>query len=245
MALPIKPMEEIFSSRRTLLKWGLVSLGAMAATTIPQALNAQPSNSVKTLNFNADDFGILNFALMLEELETTFYAAAVNSGKLRDRNEVDYMKSLVSNESAHAAFLRQVLGRNVIYQRGDLSFNQAGLAAILTDRSRILNTVVALEDAGIHAYNGAGTKLTNPTFLLAAGSIVSVEARHVAGIRSLLQRPTTELDSERAVSDTELVPEINPLKGRAYDELYTTGQMLEIVRSLNLLNNPITGSLFA
>ncbi len=245
MALPIKQMEKILSSRRTLLKWGLIGIGAMAGTAIPKALNAQPSNSLKTLNFNDNDFGILNFALLLEELESAFYAAVVKSGRIGDRNELEYMRALGSHEAAHVAFLRNVLGRNAIFQTQDLSFNNTGLAAILADRSQILNTAVALEDVGVHAYNGAGTKLTNPTFLLAAGSIVGVEARHAAGVRALLKRPTTEPDSDRAVSDTELVSEINPFKGRAYDELYTPRQIVEIVSSLNILNNPITGSLVA
>ncbi|PZO40945.1 MAG: hypothetical protein DCF17_11440 [Shackletoniella antarctica] len=34
--------------------------------------------------FNADDVGILNFALLLEELEAGFYAAVVSSNKITD-----------------------------------------------------------------------------------------------------------------------------------------------------------------
>ena len=37
------------------------------------------------------------------------------------------------------------------------------------------------------AYNGAGKLLTNPDYLVLAGKIVSVEARHAAAIRDLLQ----------------------------------------------------------
>jgi hypothetical protein len=87
--------------------------------------------------------------------------------------------------------------------------------------------------------------LLNPTFILAAGSIVSVEARHAAGIRALLQRPATEPDSDRAVGNAQLVPELNPFTGRAYDELYTPKQIIQIVGSLNLIRNPINGALVA
>lgn len=233
------------ASRRTLLKWGLCGLGVAALTTLPQKLTAQTNSQPKTLTFNANDIGILNFALLLEELEAAFYAAVPRSGKITSRRELDYLTALGKHENTHVKFLRQVLGSDVLFQTKDLVFNQAGLSAVLRSRSTILNTAVALEDTGVHAYNGAGTSIKNPTYLLAAGSIVSVEARHAAGARALLERPVTEPDSDRAVSDDELVSALNPFKGKAYDELYTPNQIVAIVGSLNILNNPINGKLVA
>lgn len=246
MTSPVQPLEKIsFGSRRKLLKLGLCGLGALALTTVPQVVTAQTRNGSKTLTFAADDIGILNFALLLEELEAAFYAAVVKSGKIRNPKELDYLRALGRHEAAHVVFLRQVLGNQVTFQTKDISFNRRGLSAVLRDRATILNTAVSLEDTGVHAYNGAGPKLTNPTYILAAGSIVSVEGRHAAGVRALLGRPVTEPDSDRAVSDAQLVDELNPFKGRAYDELYTPKQIIEIVASLNLINNPITGALVA
>ena len=233
------------TSRRDLLKWGLVSLGTLALTTIPTVVTAQPRSKIKALTFDANDFGILNFALLLEELESAFYAGVVKSRKISNSKEREYMRALGDQEATHVKFLREVLGKDILFKTSDLSFNSSGLAAIMTDRNTILNTAVTLEDVGVHAYNGAGTSLKNPTYLLAAGSIVSVEARHTAGVRSLLGRSTTELDSERSVSDADLVASLNPVKGRAYDELYTPKQIVEIVGSLKILNNPINGALVA
>jgi hypothetical protein len=51
----------------------------------------------------------------------------------------------------------------------------------------VLNAAKTFEDLGVSAYNGAGYLLQNTTFLLLAGKIVSVEARHAAAIRELLQ----------------------------------------------------------
>jgi len=232
------------ASRRTLLKWGLCGLGGVALTTLPKRLMAQTTGA-KALTFSADDIGIVNFALLLEELEAAFYAAVLKSGKITDAKEQDYIKALGTHEVTHVAVLRQALGGQAIFQTKDLSFNPSGLNALLKDRDTILNTAVSLEDVGVHAYNGAGPSLTNPAFLLAAGSIVSVEARHAAGVRALLQRPTTEPASDRPVPDAELVTDLNPFKDRAYDELYSPKQVVAIVGSLNLLNNPITGALVA
>lgn len=233
------------TSRRSLLKWGLCGLGAVALTTLPKRLTAQTEDGIKTLTFNADDIGILNFALLLEELEAAFYLLVIKSGTITDPRELDYMRALGAHEAEHVKFLRSVLGEDTTFATKDLSFNRAGLDALLSDRDTILNAAVALEDTGVHAYNGAGTSLTNPIYLLAAGSIVSVEARHAAGVRGLLRRPATEPDSDRTVSDAELVPELNPFKGRAYDELYTPNQIVAIVGSLNIINNPINGALVA
>lgn len=239
------PRKASSASRRQLLKWGLYGLGAAALTALPKVVTAQTTGSVRTLTFNADDIGILNFALLLEELEAAFYAAVVRSGKITDPEELEYVRTLGVHEATHVTFLRQVLAENVIFQTRDISFNPSGLAAVLSNRDTILNTAVALEDTGVHAYNGAGPSLTNPTYILAAGSIVSVEARHAAGVRVLLGRPVTEPDSDRAVSHAELVAELNPFMGRAYDELYTPKQIVQIVGSLNLINNPINGALVA
>jgi len=233
------------ASRRTLLQWGLGGLGIAVVAGLPKRLTAQMSSGVKALTFNADDIGILNFALLLEELEAAFYLLVLKSGKITDPKELDYMKALGSHEAEHVRFLRSVLAENAIFATKDLSFNRGGLDALMSDRDTILKTAVSLEDTGVHAYNGAGPNLKNPTYILAAGSIVSVEARHAAGARALLQRPATEPDSERTVPDAELVPELNPLKGKPYDELYTPKQIVEIVSSLNVINNPINGTLVA
>ncbi len=230
-------------SRRSLMKWGLVGLGAAILTGVPQALMAQ--GSMKMLTFNANDIGILNFALLLEELEAAFYPAVIASGKIIDNKELDYLQALGRHEAEHVKFLRDVLGNNAMFQTRDLSLNQRGLEMLVSDRTKILNTAIVLEDLGVHAYNGAGPSLTNPTYLLAAGSIVSVEARHAAGVRSLLGRPSTEPDSERLVQNADLQASLNPFKGRAYDELYTPKQIISAVSSLNILNNPINGSLVA
>lgn len=241
----MKSRKKSSTSRRSLIKWGIFGLGGIALTAMPGVLNAQPNSRGKTLTFNADDVGILNFALLLEELEAAFYAAVVSSNKVTNSKELEYMQFLGAQEAAHVTFLRSVLANQVMFDTQDLSFNQSGLNNLLSSRDTILNTAVALEDVGVHAYNGAGPSITNPTFLLAAGSIVSVEARHAAGVRSLLGKPATEPDSDRLVTDANLNANLNPFRGRAYDELYTPKQIVAIVGSLNILNNSINGNLVA
>ena len=52
----------------------------------------------------------------------------------------------------------------------------------------MLGTADVFENLGVAAYNGAGQLIKNVDYLAAAGSIVSVEARHAAAIRDLLAR---------------------------------------------------------
>ncbi|MBP5977702.1 ferritin-like domain-containing protein, partial [Brasilonema sp. CT11] len=95
-------MKKLSTSRRNLLKWGLFSFGTAALTTLPSRINAlQPNQFVKTLTFNADDTGILNFALLLEELEAAFYVLALESGKITDPQEYDYLKAIGTHEATH------------------------------------------------------------------------------------------------------------------------------------------------
>lgn len=245
MTFPIPSLEKGFSSRRSLLKWGLVAAGSAVLATVPSTAIARSYRSLKPLTFSADDIGILNFALLLEELEATFYDVVLKSGKITDPKEYDYLKAIGKHEATHVKFLRKVLGQNVKFKSRDLSYSTSGLRAVLKDRDTILNTAVMLEDTGVHAYNGAGPSLKDPTYILAAGSIVSVEARHSAGVRGLLARPVTQTTSEDSVAKENLVPALNPFYGRAYDELYTPKQVIAIVASLNILENPINGALVA
>ena len=245
MNLPIPPFGQKSFSRRGALKWGLLGLGGVALATLPKTALARSFSPLKPLTFTADDIGILNFALLLEEVEATFYVLALQSGKITDRSEYEYLRAIGRHEATHVTFLRKVLGRKAAFNSRDLIYSRSGFSPLLKSRDAILNAAVMLEDTGVHAYNGAGPSLKDPTYILAAGSIVSVEARHSAGVRGLLGRPATQVPSEDSVPKEKLIPELNPFNGRAYDELYTPKQIIAIVGSLKILNNPINGALVA
>jgi hypothetical protein len=55
-----------------------------------------------------------------------------------------------------------------------------------SDRNSVLGAAQLLEDTGVTAYNGAGHLIENPDYLVQAGKIVSVEARHASSIRKLI-----------------------------------------------------------
>jgi len=52
-----------------------------------------------------------------------------------------------------------------------------------SDGASVLAAAKTFEDLGVAAYNGAGVRLKTDAYLVAAGQIVSVEARHAAWVR--------------------------------------------------------------
>lgn len=134
------------------------------------------------VDLGSSDTGILNYAYALEQLEAAFYikvAESFYSGITPQETEI--LTDLREHEIAHRDFLKAALGSSAI---PDLEVDFSTID--FTDRSSVLNTAKTFEDLGVAAYNGAGKLIADPVNLLLAGKIVSVEARHAAAIRDLL-----------------------------------------------------------
>ena len=54
------------------------------------------------------------------------------------------------------------------------------------DRNSVLAAAKAFEDLGVAAYNGAAIRIKDAKYLVVAGQIVSVEARHAAAVRDMI-----------------------------------------------------------
>jgi len=118
----------------------------------------------------------------LEQLEAAFYTQVINtqySGISSD--EVALLTDIRDHEVAHREFFKAALGSAAIPA---LTVNFSAID--FTSRASVLATAKTFEDLGVSAYNGAGRLITSPDYLLIAGKIVSVEARHAAYIRDLL-----------------------------------------------------------
>jgi rubrerythrin len=135
-----------------------------------------------TVNLGSGDIGILNYAYALEQLEAAFYtkvAASFYSGAT-DKEKM-YLMKIRNHEIAHREFLKNALGKKAI---GPLLLDFSSVD--FNSRQSVLATAKAFEDLGVSAYNGAGELIEDPNYLLIAGKIVSVEARHAAAVRDLL-----------------------------------------------------------
>lgn len=140
-----------------------------------------PMMSGATLDFK-DDFGVLNYAYALEQLEAAFYIqVASNPPSAFSAAEKAYFQDIQFHEIAHREFFKKALGTAAI---GSLEVNFSSIN--FSDRTNVLAVAKTFEDLGVAAYNGAGVRLKTDIYLTLAGQIVSVEARHAAYIRDLI-----------------------------------------------------------
>ena len=146
--------------------------GAFAAGPVLRRAFAQDSGS-------EGDIEILNFALTLEFLESTFYALALKQTDLS--SEVRELAELIGkHEDEHVTALTQTIedlgGKPVAEPEFD--FGDA-----FSSEDAFLALSMVLEDTGVSAYNGAGPLIESKDLLSTAGQIVQIEGRHAAAIR--------------------------------------------------------------
>ncbi len=198
-----KLMSDFGLQRRNMLKF----FGASAAVvTLGTACNKNddPVLVDGTINLGSGDTGILNYAYALEQLEAAFYVqvvTAANFTTLFSATEQLYLSDIRDHEVAHREFFKTALAGNAIPA---LTPNFSAID--FNTRLGILNQAKAFEDTGVSAYNGAGKLLTDVNYLLTAGKIVSVEARHAALIRDLISNGTFADDLDANAKDIEKTP---------------------------------------
>ena len=184
---------EWFARRRFILKWSSAALvGALAfggkipGLTLTDALAQSPGGAHARMGDAVDlgegDVGVLNYAYALEQLEAAFYAQALKTPYGGMQSEArDMLTTIRNHEIAHREFFKAALKKNAIPDL-EVDFTKVDF----NSKDSVLSTAKTFEDLGVAAYNGAGQLLENGAYLLLAGKIVSVEARHAAAIRSLI-----------------------------------------------------------
>jgi len=171
-------------ARRSFLRYA--GVGAAAATSVVALAACNKHNVVNptaaTIDIGVGDVGILNYAYALEQLEAAFYiqvAASPYSGITA--METSLLTDIRDHEVGHREFFKAALAANAITGLS-VSFSSIDF----TNRTSVLAAAQAFEDTGVTAYNGAGYLIQNTDYLTVAGKIVSVEARHAAYIRNLV-----------------------------------------------------------
>ncbi len=186
------------SSRLGFLKQAVVAGGTIAVGGV--LLGGLPKLAVGAPG-PAQDVEILKFALTLEYLEAAFYTEAVSKGALTGET-LQFARVVGAHERTHVAFLKKTLGSKA---QVSPTFDFKGTTE---DQGKFQATAIVLEDTGVAAYNGQGPNLTKPT-LAAAGSIVSVEARHAAWIRDIVGKNPAPVAFEKAKTKAQILAAVN------------------------------------
>ena len=160
----------------------LTQAGGLASVAVLANACRKDKDNNDGIDLGSGDIGILNYAYALEQLEAAFYTQVVMSQFTGiTATETALLTDIRDHEIAHREFFKNALGDKAI---PGLEVNFASIN--FSSRDSVLGTAKAFEDLGVSAYNGAGKLITNPDYLVLAGKIVSVEARHAALIRDLI-----------------------------------------------------------
>ncbi len=168
--------------------------GTASVITVAAACNNDDDNNTPydgatvgsdgKVDLGRGDTGILNYAYALEQLEAAFYTQVIATPYtgITD-SEKSLLTDIRDHELAHVKFFETALGTKGI-PAGALAVDFSKIT--FTDRTSVLTAAQTFEDLGVGAYNFAGKLIVSPDYLLVAGKIVSVEARHAAFVRDML-----------------------------------------------------------
>jgi Ferritin-like domain len=212
----VEALDEGDSRRSFLKKAGLggaavMGSGALLAALTPAGAMAASGKGRPPASFGKGDIGILNYALTLEYLEAAFYNEATKNKVASGAQESAFLKTTTADENAHVAFLKKALGSKAV-KAPKVDFGDA------TSKAKWIPTSFALENTGVHAYSGQVLNISNPAYVAAAASILTIEARH-ASVAGLLMKPT----------EKNLTPD------GAFDTPFTAAEVLKAVEGTGFL----------
>jgi hypothetical protein len=161
------------SSRAEFLRTAALGGAAMlAALAAPAAASAEVT-----------DVGILNFGLLFERLQATFYTQAEEIGTIATMSDAKrrWAETLGAHERAHVRIIKKVLGPKA-GPRPAFDFG----AANETDAA-FTKTAVAMEDLTVALLTGVTPQVHDRRLTAALMGLLTVEARHAAWARNIAQ----------------------------------------------------------
>ena len=199
MAVRAAVSDDLTSTRERFLRRAIVAGGTLAVGGVVVA--GLPRLAASAAQSAAQDAEIFNFALLLEYTQAAFYGEAVERGELAGEL-LEFATGVADHERAHVDYLREALGGDA---RAEPSTDFGEATA---DPDAFGAAAVTLEDVAVAAYNGQAANLTKDA-LRAAATIISVDARHAAWIRSIVGQPPAAQAVDEPLSAEEAVARID------------------------------------
>jgi len=130
------------------------------------------------------DILVFTFADVLEQLESQFYTQAIAKFQESDFTAAGFTSASIPIEQ-FTVIQGDEIAHSVALQAGLKAFGATPVTScvfnfdsVLTDVTTMAATARLVENLGVAAYLGGATLLTDPVLLDAAGSILTIEARH-------------------------------------------------------------------
>jgi rubrerythrin len=197
------------------LAGGAVMGGGALLTAITPGAAMAAGKGAPPAKFGKGDVGVLNFALTLEYLEAAFYNEASSNQKkgfIKDGQTQVFLKTVTADENAHVAYLKKALGSKAI------AAPKVDFGGTTSDEKKFVETALALENTGVHAYLGQALNIKTPSTVAAALSIATIEARHASVIGLIAKN-----------SSKGIAPD------GAFDKPYTAAKVLKAVEATGFL----------
>ncbi|KAI9449641.1 ferritin-like domain-containing protein [Lactarius psammicola] len=127
---------------------------------------------------------VLQFAHVLEQLETQFYKEALGKFQASDFTSAGFSSAdipiqqftaIQSDEASHVTALEAVI---TSFGEKPLSTCKFDFSSVLTDVATMAPVARLVENVGVGAYLGAAHLVEDPVILTTAASIATIEARH-------------------------------------------------------------------
>jgi hypothetical protein len=178
--------------------------GALATAAVYGSGMVAPFVRQALAKAGGGDVGILNFALTLEYLESTFYREAQQKVKLSGETK-SLARLIGGDEDQHVAALTMA-----IRGAGGKPVKSPQFSFPFSDEAGFLKLAQTFEDTGVGAYDGAAPQIQSKDVLASAGSIVQVEARHAAAIRLANGQPPAPAAFDKALPKAQVLKAVQP-----------------------------------
>lgn len=243
--IQIQDVKPTPNGRRRFLKIGgaaLVGSGLLFMTGCSDDDNGPSVDPVDPVLFDLGpgNLGILNYAFALEQLEAAFYTQVIQGGYYAGApsREKTLFKDIYNHEIIHRDFFKTAISGAVAPELVLPTLEFDFSAVDFDSRDAVLGLSQVLEDTGVKAYNGAGQLIdvsdtSGQTYLLLAGKIVSVEARHASAIRDLINPGSMDFAGD------DVLVSINGI-GPAFDKAASPQDVLNEVIATGFLKTEFT-----